>query len=100
MPSPEQSAGGPPESAGRQEQEPPPYRRAARFAGERPAGDAYFAMQRVIYEAPQPMDLSVYRLRLNDLWHVAAFQESECNTRDILFSLDWFLIGNAAICKY
>lgn len=49
-----------------------PYQRAARFASERPAGESYFAIQRVIYDAPQPTDLSVYRLRLNDLWHVAA----------------------------
>ena len=49
-----------------------PYQRAARFAGERPAGRAYDQAQRVIYEAPQPTDLSVYRLQLNRLWHVAA----------------------------
>jgi hypothetical protein len=48
------------------------YLRAARFPGERPAGQAYFAVQRVIYEAPQPLDLSVFRLQLNQLWHVAA----------------------------
>lgn len=49
-----------------------PYYRAARFAGERPASQAYFAAQRVIYEAPEPVDLSVFRLQLNRLWHVAA----------------------------
>ena len=58
----------------RPEQGPAPsqYQRASRFTGEQPAGDAYFAVQRVIYEAPQPTDLSVYRLQLNRLWHVAA----------------------------
>ncbi len=73
MPSPE---GGPrpggPEEQPRHDQESPPYQRAARFAGEQPAGEAYFAAQRVIYEAPQPIDVSVYRLQLNRLWHVAA----------------------------
>ncbi len=48
------------------------YRRAARFAGERSAGESYYAIQRVIYEAAPPVDLSVYRLQLNALWHVAA----------------------------
>ena len=56
----------------RPEQDPAPYQRAARFAGERPAGESYFAIHRVNYEAPEPTDLSVYRLQLNRLWHVAA----------------------------
>ena len=56
----------------RHEHEPPLYQRAARFAGERPAGRAYDQAQRVIYEAPEPTDISVYRLQLNRLWHVAA----------------------------
>ena len=54
------------------DQDPPLYQRAARFAGEQPAGRAYTQAQRVIYEAPQPTDISVYRLQLNRLWHVAA----------------------------
>lgn len=52
--------------------EPAPYVRAARFTGERPARTAYFAAQQVIYEAQPPVDLSVYRLQLDQLWHVAA----------------------------
>ena len=71
MPSPERDRGGP-EEPPRREQEPIPYQRAARFAGEHPAGRAYTQAQRVIYEAPQPIDVSVYRLQLNRLWHVAA----------------------------
>ena len=55
-----------------QDQGPPLYQRAARFAGEQPAGRAYTQAQQVIYEAPQPIDVSVYRLQLNRLWHVAA----------------------------
>src|ERR671916_427495 len=73
MPAPE---GGPrpggPEEQPRHDQGPTPYQRAARFAGEQPAGQAYFAAQRVIYEAPQPLDVSVYRLQFQRLWHVAA----------------------------
>lgn len=73
MPSPEHAAGSPgPEDQPPPGHEPLPYYRAARFPGERPAGAAYFAVQRVIYEAPPPTDLSVFRLQLNRLWHVAA----------------------------
>ena len=71
MASPERGPGGP-EQYPRREHDPVPYHRAARFAGEQPAGEAYFAAQRVIYEAPQPLDVSVFRLQLNRLWHVAA----------------------------
>src|SRR3712207_7143409 len=63
---------GGPEERPRHDQESTPYQRAARFAGEQPAGQAYFAAQRVIYEAPQPIDVSVYRLQFQRLWHVAA----------------------------
>ncbi len=63
---------GGPEEQPRHDQQPTPYQRAARFAGEQPAGQAYFAAQRVIYEAPQPIDVSVFRLQLNRLWHIAA----------------------------
>ena len=71
MASPERGPGGP-EERSPPEHEPVPYHRAARFAGEQPAGRAYTQAQRVIYEAPQPTDISVYRLQLNRLWHVAA----------------------------
>ena len=71
MPTPERGPGGP-EQHPRREQEPAAYQRAARFAGEQPAGRAYAAAQRVIYEAPQPIDVSVFRLQLNQRWHVAA----------------------------
>jgi hypothetical protein len=72
MPSPER---GPVEPVGhpqREEHGPALYQRAARFAGEAPAGEAYFAAQRVLYETPRPTDLSVYRFQLDRLWHVAA----------------------------
>jgi hypothetical protein len=72
MGGPEHGPGAPdPEPLPRPEQEPARYQRAARFAGERPAGAAYVAAQQALYEGP-PTDLSVFRLQLNRLWHVAA----------------------------
>ncbi|MBI4319709.1 MAG: hypothetical protein HY675_14570 [Chloroflexi bacterium] len=58
----------------RQEIEPLPYYRAARFSGERPAGSAYFQAQALIFDTPDS-DLSVYRLQLNYVWHVAVLGE-------------------------
>src|SRR5687768_13525349 len=72
MTTPEHGGPGSPDEHPAPDQEPAPYRRAARFAGERPAGEAYFGIQRVLYDATEPTDLSVYRLQLNRLWHVAA----------------------------
>ncbi len=69
MASPERGPGGP-EQHPRREHEPVPYQRAARFAGEQPAGQAYFAAQRTIFEGP-PNDLSAYRFQLNRIYHVA-----------------------------
>ena len=72
MPIPERGQGGGSEHTTGREREPVPYQRAARFRGEKPAGRAYERAQRVIYEARQPTDVSVYRLQFNQLWHVAA----------------------------
>ena len=47
-----------------------PYVRAARFAGEQPAGRAYFALQQAIFTAA-PNDLSAYRFQLAGVYHVA-----------------------------
>ena len=76
MPSPER--GGPPdqpEPHPAPEAEPRPYYRASRFAGEQPAGVAYFAAQRAIYEGP-PNDLSAYRFQLNQVYHVAVLGQT------------------------
>ncbi len=74
MSSPER--GGPhPEEHQRHEAEPFPYRRVVRFAGEQPAGEAYRAAQDAIYARPDS-DLSVYRLQLDRIWHVAALGEA------------------------
>jgi hypothetical protein len=71
MGGPERGPGAPdPEPQPTPEPEPARYQRAARFAGERPAGTAYAAAQQVIYEGP-PTDLSVFRLQFQRLWHVA-----------------------------
>ena len=72
MPSPERGQSSDPDDTTGREREAAPYRRAARLRGEKPAGRAYERTQRVIYEARQPTDVSVYRLQLNQLWHVAA----------------------------
>ncbi|SRR6266540_473877 len=57
-------------------QEPGPalYCRAARFAGEEPAGRAYFQAQEVIFN-DEMSELSVYRLLLRQVWHVAILGE-------------------------
>ena len=52
------------------EHEPAPYHRVSHFAGEQPAGHAYFAAQRAIFEGP-PNDLSTYRFQLDRVYHVA-----------------------------
>jgi hypothetical protein len=52
----------------------PPYYRAARFSGERPAGRAYSQAQELIFRDPG-CDLSVYRLQLERVWHVAVLGE-------------------------
>src|SRR6266508_4225614 len=71
MPSPEHGGGPPrPDQPQQPEPEPVPYHRVARFAGERPAGDAYFAAQDALFAAPD-VDLSVYRFQLDRRYHVA-----------------------------
>ncbi len=75
MPSPEYGPGDPPEQPRRQEDEPVPYHRTARFAGEQPAGRAYFSAQRAIFDGP-PNDLSTYRFQLNHIYHVAVLGEA------------------------
>jgi hypothetical protein len=69
MASPESHAGGE-----QSEHEPQPYYQAAKFAGERPAGQAYFAAQEVLYTNTEN-DLSAYRFLLYRIWHVAVLGE-------------------------
>ena len=56
------------------EREQVPYCRAARFAGEQPAGRAYIQAQEAIRE-PE-CDLSAYRLQLDQVWHVAVLGDT------------------------
>ncbi len=61
--------------AGQHEHELPPYHKAARFAGERPAGQVYDRVQQLLYRTPDT-DLSAYRLLLNRVSHVAVLGET------------------------
>ena len=65
MPSPEHPRGGE-----HQEHEQLLYHRVARFPGERSAGRAYGQLQSTLY-ARTDSDLSVYRLLLDRIYHVA-----------------------------
>jgi hypothetical protein len=56
------------------EREPQPYYHAVCFAGERPAGQVYQQLQELLYRAPDS-DLSVYRLQLDRVYHVAVLGE-------------------------
>lgn len=56
------------------EHEPAPYHRAARFSREGAAWHVYQQLQGAIYSTPQ-CDLSVYRLQLDRIYHVAVLGE-------------------------
>ena len=73
MPQPERRPGGPrpPEGGPSPEAELPRYHQAARFAGEEPAGVAYFAAQEAVAAHAGDVDLSAYRFQLNRVYHVA-----------------------------
>ena len=68
MPSPEYG-GSPPDQPSRREQEPVPYHRAARFADERRSARAYRQAQDTVFAVE--CDLSVYRVLVNRIPHVA-----------------------------
>jgi hypothetical protein len=56
------------------------YLHAARFGGERPAGRAYVRAQEAIRTTE--CDLSTFRLRLNQVWHVAVLGQAPPETLD------------------
>lgn len=56
------------------------YYRAARFSGEQTAGRAYFQLQELIY-GPE-CDISVYRFKIKDVFHVAIVGEHPSETLD------------------
>ncbi len=65
-----QPRGREPEDRPPHERETEPYLRAARFAGEQPAGAVYQKVQSLLYHR-QDVDLSAFRLQLNQVYHVA-----------------------------
>lgn len=78
MPSPElfryapEGGGSGPEP---REHEPVPYYRAARFERERRAERAYVRVQEMVLHASNEVDLSTYRLLLNQVSHVVVLGE-------------------------
>jgi hypothetical protein len=69
MPSPERPSGAAPE------RQPVPYHRAARFAAEQPARDAYFASQGAVLGYKGQVDLSTYRVQIDAIYHVVVLGE-------------------------
>ncbi len=51
------------------------YYLAARFPNKQKAGATYFPLQQMIFEARDECDLSVYRFKLNNVWHVVVVGE-------------------------
>ena len=52
-----------------------PYYQAARFENKAKAGQVYTPLQELIFEEQENCDLSVYRLRITDGWHVVVVGE-------------------------
>jgi hypothetical protein len=82
MSSPE-GRGGQPVQPGEpnKELEQPTYSKAARFAGEKLAGKAYFEAQEVIFQDTESQ-LSAFRITLNAVYHVAALGERPSDVTD------------------
>ena len=56
-----------------------PYYLAARFPNEKKAGAVYFPLQQMIFEARDDCDLSAYRFKLENVWHVVVLGEQPPN---------------------
>ena len=56
-----------------------PYYLAARFPSEQKAGETYFPLQQMIFEAKDDCDLSVYRFKLENVRHVVVLGEQPPN---------------------
>ncbi len=52
-----------------------PYYQAARFATEAQAGAVYFPLQQIIFEEQNECDLSAYRFKIAEGWHVVVLGE-------------------------
>jgi len=51
------------------------YCQAARFASKKAAGEAYLPIQALIFDERNNCDLSAYRIKLNEGWHVIVLGE-------------------------
>src|SRR5947208_14180610 len=56
-------------------QEPIPYYLAARFANKATAGQVYTPLQEMIFEEQEHCDLSAYRFKITEGWHVVVLGE-------------------------
>ena len=54
----------------------PPYCQAARFSSKTAAGAVYIPLQTLVFEEQNECDLSVYRLKITEGWHVVALGET------------------------
>jgi len=70
MSSPEGRRGGP----NKERETLPEYSQTARYDDEQIAGEAYFQAQEAIYDTEH--ELSAYRLKLEEIWHVAVLGDS------------------------
>ncbi len=52
-----------------------PYYQAARFPTEQKAGEVYFPIQQIIFEEQNECDLSAYRFKITEGWHVVVLGE-------------------------
>lgn len=53
-----------------------PYCLTAGFASKAKAGEVYFPLQKLIYEAKEDCDLSAYRIKITEGWHVVVLGET------------------------
>ena len=60
-------------------QQPVPYYRAARFASKDTAGRAYMPLQALVYDEQNVCDLSVFRFRITEGWHVVVLGKKPSN---------------------
>ncbi len=54
----------------------PAYCWAARFAGKQEAGNVYTSLQDMVHEERNRCDLSVYRIKITEGWHVIVLGET------------------------
>ena len=57
-----------------------PYYQAARFPTKKKAGEVYFPLQQLLLEEQGECDLSVYRIQLEQQWHVVVLGKRPSET--------------------